>query len=167
MLSLLLRRSNECTKFRDALDNRNAAATLEEFLASAAPEVRAHAAGCENCRGAAEELLAARALLRTLPPQADTPRPWFSARVMAAIAARENHLRRFATPWTLVPKLASRLALLSSLAILITGTWLYKRPVTPPPGQNSNSEASAESIFESSPSSHQDDLFSNTMEKNP
>jgi len=117
MLSLFRRKKQACSNFLDALDDAANAVTLQEFLA-AAPQRRAHAASCEDCRIAAGEFLAARALLSALPAQADRSRPSFASKVMAAIAARETDVRRLATAWTLVPRLASRLACISALAIL-------------------------------------------------
>jgi hypothetical protein len=165
MLSLFRRKKQACSNFLDALDDAVNAVTLQEFLA-AAPQRRAHAASCEDCRIAAEEFLAARALLSALPAQADRSRPWFASKVMAAIAARETDVRRLATAWTLVPRLASRLACISALAILVAGTWLYRKPVSSStPGQTSTG-TSAESIFETSPPLNQDDVFVSTGEKN-
>jgi hypothetical protein len=164
MLRLFGRKKEACSSFLDILNDSVNTATLQEFLA-AAPQRRAHAASCEDCRVAAEEFLAARALLGALPSQADKSRPWFASKVLAAIAARETEVRRLATAWTLVPRLASRLACISALAILVAGTWLYRKPVSSPPSPT-GTEASAESIFETSPSPHQDDVFVSTAEKN-
>jgi hypothetical protein len=165
MLSLFGRKKKACSTFLDTLTHTVNIATLEEFSASASPQQRAHASACEDCRIAAGEFLAARALLGALPSQADTPRPWFASKVMAVIAARETEVRRLASAWTVVPRLASRLACISALVILVAGTWLYRKPVSAPPGQTAT-EASVESIFESSPPPHQDDVFSSTVEKN-
>jgi hypothetical protein len=84
---------------------------------------------------------------------------------MAAIAARESQVRRLATAWTAVPRLASRLACISALAILVAGTWLYRKPVSSPPSQT-GTEASVDSIFETAPPPQQDDMLLSTVEKN-
>jgi hypothetical protein len=165
MLSLFRREKKVCSNFLDMIANTANIATLQEFLASATPDQRAHAAACEACRIAVEEFLAARTLLNALPSRGNAPRPWFASKVMAAIAAREIEVRRLATAWTLVPRLASRLACISALAILVAGTWLYRKPASSPPGQT-GTEASVESIFEGSPAPSQDDVFLNTVEKN-
>jgi hypothetical protein len=166
MFSLFRRRTKACSNFLDLLNDAVNTATLQEFLASAPPQLRAHAASCEDCRVAAGEFLAARALLSPMPSQADRSRPWFASKVMAAIAARETEVRRLATAWTLVPRLASRLACISALAILVAGTWLYRKPVSSSTPGQAGTEASVESIFETSPPPHQDDVFSSTVEKN-
>ena len=165
MTSLFRRHKRECNNFRDALNEVTGAATIQELLADASPQQRAHAAACEDCREALEELLAARLLLSALAPQRDVPRPWFAARVMSAIAARGTESIRLATAWTVVPKLASRLAWVSAVAILVAGTWLYRKPVSASPSQP-GTEASVESIFETAPPPHQDDVFLSTVEKN-
>jgi hypothetical protein len=165
MTSLFRRHKGECNNFRDALNEVAGAATIPELLAGASPQQRAHAAACEDCREALEELLAARLLLSALAPQRDVPRPWFASRVMSAIAARGTESIRLATAWTVVPKLASRLAWVSAVAILVAGTWLYRKPVSASPSQ-SGTEASVESIFETAPPPHQDDVFLSTVEKN-
>jgi hypothetical protein len=54
-------------------------------------------------------------------------KPWFAARVMANIAEREMESRRALTEWTgAVAKLASRLAWVSALVLLVGTTWFYR-----------------------------------------
>jgi hypothetical protein len=165
MLSLFLRKKKACSNVLDITADTVNAATLEELLGHATPQQRAHVAACDDCRQALEELLAARQLLSAIPRQASVPRPWFASKVMSAIEAREAEFSRLATAWTLVPKLASRLAWVSAAAILIAGTWLYRKPTSSPPGQTAT-EASVESVFETSPPPHQDDVLLSAVEKN-
>jgi hypothetical protein len=165
MLSLFPRKKKPCSNFLDIATDAVNTATLEEVLGHATPQQRAHVAACDDCRAALEELLAARRLLSAVPSQASVPRPWFTSKVMSAIAARETELSRLATAWTLVPKLASRLAWVSAAAILVAGTWLYRKPASSPPGQTAT-EASVESVFETSPPPNQDDMLLSAVEKN-
>jgi hypothetical protein len=165
MFNLLRLQKRECGALRDALGEAPRAATLQELLSHATMQQRAHVAACDDCREALEELLATRLLLSSIPPQASVPRPWFAQRVMSAIAARETEFSRLATAWTLVPKLASRLAWVSAVAILVAGTWLYRKPFSSTPGQ-AVTEATVESIFETSPAPSQDDVLLSTVEKN-
>ena len=165
MLSLFLRKKKVCSNVLDISADTANAATLEELLGHATPQQRAHVAACDDCRKALEELLAARQLLSAIPPQASVPRPWFASNVMSAIAAREAEFSRLASAWTLIPKLASRLAWVSAVAILAAGTWLYRKPASSPPVQTAT-EASVESIFETSPPPSQDDVLLNPAEKN-
>jgi hypothetical protein len=164
MISLFGRHKGECNSFRDALSEVAGTATIQELLADASPEQRAHAAACEDCHKALEELLATRLLLGALPPQMDVPRPWFASKVMSAIAARGAESSRLATAWTAVPKLASRLAWVSAVAILAASTWLYQKPVTTA-GQ-SGADPSAETLFETpSQQASQDDVLVSMVEK--
>jgi hypothetical protein len=165
MISLFGRRKGECNDFKDALSEVASAATIQELLADASPQQRAHATACDDCRKALEELLATRLLLSALPPQGHVPRPWFASRVMSVIAARGSESSRLATAWTVVPKLASRLAWASAVAILVASTWLYQKPVTSM-GQ-SGADPSAETLFETpSQQTNQDDVLVSMVEKN-
>lgn len=165
MLSQFLRKKKVCSNVLDISADTVDAATLEELLGHATPQQRAHVAACDDCREALEELLAARQLLSAIPSQASVPRPWFASKVMSAIEAREAEFSRLATAWTLVPKLASRLAWVSAVVILAAGTWLYRKPASSPPVQTAT-EASVESIFETSPPPNQDDVLLSPAEKN-
>ena len=52
--------------------------------------------------------------------------PWFAAQVMAEIAERETEIRADNVEWTgAVTRLASRLAWVSALALLVAGTLVY------------------------------------------
>ena len=93
-------------------------------------------------------------------------RPWFSTRVVAAIAARERELTEAASTWLAVPKFASRLALASAALLLLTSTWLYEKPL-PAPNQQAVSLAAQESLFESSPPANLDDVLVPVQENNP
>jgi hypothetical protein len=169
MWNLLKKNSEDCSQFQESLEaaasSASSASTPEELLATLSPQCQQHAASCEECRGAAEELLAARALLRALPAQSKTPAPWFAPRVIAAIAAKEAELRRAGSPWAAVPRFASRLALASAAMLLVVSTWIYERPVSLPVNQIST-EAAPETLFESSPPPvSQDDVLVSLAER--
>lgn len=144
----LLGKKTDCRRVRDALEGSATGVGLPPALA-------AHLSACSDCRAAADEFYASRTLLAALPPQRREPAPWFAARVMSAIAAREAELRRSLDVWAVVPRLAARLTWVSALALLLAGTWLYQQPRATPPGQTD------ESLFDSGPSSPapQDDLL--------
>ena len=109
MINFLHKRRAECRGFQMQLEDAASAAPnakeLPELLASAPAALKEHAAACADCRAAAENILAARALLAELPSYAATAGPWFAPRVMAAIAARKAELSRAADTWTFLPKL--------------------------------------------------------------
>jgi hypothetical protein len=167
----LLKRKDECNHLQDLLEDAAAknprVANIENLLEALPAATRTHYAACPDCRDATRELLAARELLRVIPPSAQEPGPWFVSRVMAAIAAREKELSEVAKTWLAVPKFASRLALASAALLLVTSTWLYKRPF-PAPTPEATSVAAQESLFESTaPMANQDDVLLIQDERNP
>ncbi len=123
-----------CPEFRmrieDAATAAPAAKELPELLAALPAGLKDHAAACLDCRAAAENILAARALLSEIPSHAEMGGPWFAPRVMAAIAARSAELYRAPDTWTFLPRLAARLTWASAIALLLASGWLYQKPVT-------------------------------------
>jgi hypothetical protein len=134
MMNFMNKRRAECRGFRMQLEDAAGAAPsakeLSELLASAPTALKEHASACADCRAAAENILAVRALFAVLPSYATTAGPWFAPRVMAAIAARKAELSRAADTWTFLPKLAARLTWASAIALLLASGWLYQKPVS-------------------------------------
>jgi hypothetical protein len=165
----LLKNDKECGKLRDLLDEsataRPDAISVEQLSQDWSAAERAHIAACENCLEAAKDLLATREIFKGVTSDAVTERPWFAARVMAAIAARERELTEAASTWLAVPKFASRLALASCALLLVASTWLYERP-QPAANQQAANLAAQESLFETSPPMNQDDVFVIGQENN-
>jgi hypothetical protein len=120
MSAFLKKNMSGCERLRTSIediDERNSIpATLTQHLAS-----------CAECRKAVDELFESRALWSAFPRQAEEARPWFAARVMAAIEEQEVKLERSLEPWIVVPRLASRLAWVSALVLLLSGSWLVGR----------------------------------------
>jgi hypothetical protein len=169
MWNLLKKNREACSQFQEELETAASlasfAATPGELLAALPAPCRKHAEFCGECRAAVEELLTTRALLRALPARSKTPAPWFAPRVMAAIAAKEAELRRMGSPWAVVPRFASRLALASAAALLVVSTWVYQRPVAAPAKQPS-ADAVPEYLFENSqPPVSQDDIIVSLAER--
>jgi len=133
-----LRKENRlCEQYRQALedlppdvDQSTASASLSNSFPA---EVLEHARECDACEEAAETFWASRDLLagplelaREWNSAASDAEPWFAARVMAKIAERETEGRRALTEWSgAVAKLASRLAWVSALLLLVGTTWFY------------------------------------------
>jgi hypothetical protein len=143
MWGLLRTNGAGCSGFRESLEGMTSAEALSPGMAE-------HAASCQECRAARDELFASRALLEALPRQAEKAGAWFAPRVMAAIAARESELLRSFEAWTVLPKLAARLTWVSALALLLTTTWLVGRPASTP----SNpvvTDLTGEPVIESTP----------------
>src|ERR1700744_509129 len=104
MWNFMKKPEDECSRFRDSLE--------EVASGGASREMLEHSAACEDCAAAAEELLESRELLRALPREA-APSAWFAPRVMAAIAAREAELRQSFDAWSVIPKFALQLTWIS------------------------------------------------------
>jgi hypothetical protein len=134
MTNFLSKRRAECRQFQSQLEDADGASPnakeLSELLAAAPASLKEHTTACTDCRAAAENILAARALLAELPSYAATAGPWFAPRVMAAITARKAELSRAADTWTFLPKLAARLTWASAIALLLASGWLYQKPVS-------------------------------------
>jgi len=128
--------SAECELVCDALEAsvgpeaRGPIAASGTLLTLLAQGLREHVYSCEACRTFAEELVEAREILGAQENKTE-PGPFFLARVMASIAAREADLERNAQTWAAVPRLASRLTVLASLGLLIAATWVYQMPSAP------------------------------------
>ena len=168
MWSLFKNRPSECKVFHerleDAASGSPAATELSDFLSAMPAELKTHANGCADCRSAAQDLLAARALLRDLPSRADLGGASFSSRVMAAIAVRKVELARAGDAWTLVPGLAAKLTWASAVALLLASTWLYERPRTAPP-KPVLTDITGEPLNETSPPANNDDVLLSLVER--
>ncbi len=154
MWNLMNKRENDCERLRGALEEFAAdagqGANVEELLTALPEAQRAHAMACADCREAARELVDSREIFKGYSSYGELAGPWFATRVMAAIGARERSLALPLSPWSAVPKLASRLVWVSAIVFLAAGTWLYEKPVSAPPKQASV-EAAPESLFEVTP----------------
>src|SRR5438270_13151001 len=117
------KKSTDCTNLRDSLELQPTS-----DASALSPAQQQHLAACSECRRAADDIVITRTLLRNVPRRAEVSAPWFSARVMAAIAAKESELRQSLDAWAAVPRLAARLTWLSALALLVASTWLYQLP---------------------------------------
>jgi hypothetical protein len=170
MWDLLKKSTEDCTQFRDSLERsaaeRPQAARLEEMLEGLSLSQRQHIAVCERCREAGEDYIATREIFKDVDRRAEAGGPWFAARVMKAIAARQRELANSLSPWSVVPRFASRLAWAAVIVLLVGSTWLYERPapgIQKPPG----GATSQEYLFEApQPPLNQDDVLISMAEKN-
>jgi hypothetical protein len=127
-----------CEQYREALedlapyaDRSMASEALHNHLTKKLAE---HARECDSCEAATETFWTSRGLLagplELAREQHDAAmnesRPWFAAQVIAKIAEREMEGRRALAEWSgAVAKLASRLAWISALVLLVGTTWFY------------------------------------------
>ena len=152
------KKSEECRSLRDILENAQREAASEVSSLSGAQQK--HLAACSECQQAADDILMTRTVLRAMPRHAEVSAPWFAPRVMAAIAAKESELRQSLEAWAAVPRFAARLTWVSALALLLASTWLYKSPqAAPNVAQNSGSQSTVESLFDSPQSPATDDVL--------
>jgi len=169
MWNLLSKRVEDCGKMRDFLEEsavaRPEALTVEQLIQNLPVAERSHIAACQDCLEAAKDLLATRKIFRGVTSDAGIDRPWFAARVMSAIAARERELTEAASTWLAVPKFASRLAMVSGALLLVASTWLYEKPMSTPNLQ-ATALAAQESLFEGPPPANQDDVLVPVQENN-
>jgi hypothetical protein len=127
-----------CEQYREALEDLapsvSQASAAAELRDSLPVEVVEHARECGTCEETAATFWASRDLLAgSLEPAREQynsamneTKPWFAARVMATIAEREMEGRRALAEWSgAVAKLASRLAWVSALLLLVGTTWFY------------------------------------------
>ena len=127
-----------CEQYREALEDlrpeMDQVSAHVELNNSLPAGVLEHARECDACEEAAETFWASRELLAGPLELArewnsaamSDAKPWFAARAMAKIAERETEGRRALTEWSgAVAKLASRLAWVSALLLLVGTTWFY------------------------------------------
>jgi hypothetical protein len=85
---------------------------------------RAHATECAVCKQALEDFLETREALAGMKAEAPEPGPWFTAKVMRAIGARENEIEESRNSvWFSVRRLAPRLAAFAAVLLVVGGTW--------------------------------------------
>jgi hypothetical protein len=168
MTNFLNKRRAECRQFQSQLEDAAGAAPnakeLSELLAAAPASLKEHTLACANCRAAAENILAARALLAELPSYAAMAGPWFAPRVMAAIAARKAELGRAADTWTFLPKLAARLTWASAIALLLASGWLYQKPVSTP-SRPVATDITGEPVVDNAPPANNDEVLVSLAER--
>jgi hypothetical protein len=117
-----------CEKFVKELEGlppeekKNAAPV--ELLGQMTGSARAHVPECAVCKQALEDFQETRNVLTGLRENAPAPGPWFTTRVMRAIAARENEMEESRNSvWMSVRRLAPRLAALAAVLLVVGGTW--------------------------------------------
>lgn len=154
-----LKENENCRRFRDGLEETSGklegAIRIENLLALLPVEQREHVAACSDCQEAANDLVKVKGLFNGAASYAEEERPWFAARVMAAIASRERELAERVTTWTEFPRFASRLAWVAAILLLAGTTWFYEAVIRAP----SYVPAGQESIFEVPQQTTPDDVL--------
>lgn len=154
-----MKENENCRKLRDALEEAAAkfeeAVSVESLIRDLSDEQREHVAACTDCLEAANDLVKVKRLFNGAASYAEEQRPWFAARVMAAIASRERELAERVTTWTEFPRFASRLAWVAAILLLAGTTWFYEAVIRAP----SYIPAGQESIFEVPQQTTPDDVL--------
>lgn len=160
MWNLLKRENEECRTLRDAVEQAATkfgdALSVKRSTEELSPEERKHLDACAECREMLQELVATKRLFRGVPGFMNQERPWFAARVMAAIASRERELAERVSAWNEFPRFASRLSLVAAILLLAGTTWFYESVVRAPSYMSSGSQ---ESIFEAPQQTTPDDIL--------
>jgi len=162
-------KGDECSKCMDALEEASAkhtgAVDVRKLLEELTAEERKHVEGCEVCREGAEEIVAARELFQGVASFAGEERPWFAARVMAAIASRERELALRLSAWSEFARYGARLTWATALLLLVGTTLFYEKVVRAPSYQPNGT--SQESLFEGPQQASQDDILISMAGSNP
>ena len=170
MWKLLKKNEEGCRKLQDFLEEpaatRPEVSSLDELMAQLPAEESTHMADCLKCREMAEDFLATRKIFKGAASRAEDGGPWFAARVMRAIAAREGELAIAANAWREIPRFASRLAWITAVVLLAGSTWFYEKAMKTPSYPLRGATAQ-ESIFETTPETNQDDILISMAESNP
>jgi len=153
-----------CEQYREALEDLrpdvDQVSAHVELSNSLPAEVLEHVRQCEACEEEGETFWASRELLAGSLELARDGRdvetnetnPWFVSRVMARIAEQEMEGRRALTEWSgAVAKLASRVAWVSALLLLVGTTWFYgpHGGQLNTPSVESKAEAAQQYLFDS------------------
>jgi hypothetical protein len=170
MWNLLKKNNGECGRMRDSLEEAATkhvdAVSVKGLIEGLPPAEREHITSCESCREAAQDLVATKELFQGVSRFAEEERPWFAARVMSAIAARERELSLRVSAWSEFPRFASRLAWITAVVLLAGTTWFYEKAMKTPTYPLKGA-APQESIFEAPQQTNQDDVLISMEGSNP
>ena len=124
-------KNSKCGDFQEELEGLAASSaaevTVPGILAQLTSEARGHAEVCGECGRAVEDLVETRKALLPMRTEVAEPGPWFVARVMAAIHAKENEVEEQRNGvWLGVRRLAPRLVALCGVALVAGTTWVYQ-----------------------------------------
>lgn len=124
MLNLPEGKNAGCERLLEALEavptNK---VSKEEVLQAMSAADQEHARNCEGCAEALNELVTTRLALLPLREKAVGADAWFSARVMAAIQAKEKQMEESNGVWINVRRFAPRLVAVCALLLVVGSTW--------------------------------------------
>jgi hypothetical protein len=151
MFNLPERQNAGCERFLEELESVPVNETTSgEVLARISEVGREHARACENCRQALNELVITRQAIEPLRAGQKVAGPWFTTRVMAAIAAKEKEIEERNGVWISVRRFAPRLVALCALLLVVGSTWALQLRRAEE-ARRANTQQ-AEGIFDTAPS---------------
>jgi hypothetical protein len=158
MFELRKTTNEDCEQFLEELELLPAERiTASECLERMRLEAREHAQLCAGCDDAVRELVGTRLALQPLIQDKTEPGPWFATRVMATIAAKEKEFEEGNSVWINVRRLAPRLVVVSTLLLMLGGTWALQLRQA---DHSASQRPAAEGLFESFPAApYNDDLM--------
>ena len=160
MGNLMNRESGNCRKLLEALDalpvDRNIRLSAEQWRAGLPPDEAEHAVVCEACRVALDEFSETRNALAAM--KVEEAGPWFTARVMAAIASKEREDEAQDGVWISVRRLAPRLVAFSALLLVLGGGWALQQRSTDPASTERRGSGDIVFDFSAGPVSYDDGL---------
>jgi hypothetical protein len=122
-------RFEKCERFRNEMElvalPDDERVDRNSLLVRLTAELRGHSELCGSCLEALDDLVETRNMLvdEAHGSVALQPGPWFTSKVMNAIAARESAIEQNEGVWQSVRRLAPRLAAVCALLLVIAGTW--------------------------------------------
>jgi len=161
--------SVNCEWFQNELEalppERIVGGTVERLLSALPPGARSHVAGCLDCEKALEDFAETRTMVELEMETLPEPGPWFTRRVMQAIAAKEEEIEeRVNGFWAGVRRLAPRLVAFATLVLMIGGTWAFQEQRAH--RQDGQDLRPAEGIFETLPNVPlNDDIIASVHER--
>jgi hypothetical protein len=167
MGNLFGKQDDACSRWQEWLDagaqGDAPPQSLPDLTARLSANDKSHLGVCQDCRLAMDAWLVARQSMQNLARLSEPAPPWLAARVMAAIAQREEDLRP-AAAWIAVPRFAARLAWAAAALLFVASTWLYQKPLPTPAAAPPTS--ASEGLFDTQPPQvSQDEVLVSTAER--
>ncbi len=101
--------------------------TAEVLLSELTETAREHAQRCAECGAALRDFAETRRALEGMAESMPQAGPWFTGRVMHAIAEKEEEIEeRQSGFWNGVRRLAPRLVAFAALLLMLGGTWAFQ-----------------------------------------
>jgi hypothetical protein len=156
----------DCERFLNELEELQAdgpgVATPEELLTRVPGPAREHGVRCTSCEEALQDFAETRRELVGMRKGLPEAGPWFTARVMGAIRAREQEMEeKREGVWVSVRRLAPRLVAFAAVLLVLGGTWAFELQRSE--HARGPELGPAESLFEGAPSAPMnDDIVAST-----